>query len=146
MLKPMCCLHVIIQSIYINYLQKHHLNYKSDHSMQNSHILRFQDTKINQANDIGKYIDTSRYDYIHNNDKHGILIMHGHQMICASFQTRVCIELEFIVASFNLGTYNAIYVITMYCAHLTKITLFLENLKEQIIKENFSACVSNDIT
>jgi exonuclease III len=89
MLKPMRCLHIIIQSININSLQKHHLNYNSDdHSMQTLHILCFQETKINQANNVKKYIDTCRHNYIHN-DKHGRLMMHEHQMICASFQKGV---------------------------------------------------------
>jgi hypothetical protein len=57
------------------------INYKSDHSMQTSHILFFQETKINQANDIRKYIDTPRYNYMHNYNKHGILMMYEHQMI-----------------------------------------------------------------
>ena len=74
--------HIIIQSININSLQKHHLDYKSDHSIQTSHILCFQETKINQTDNIGKYIDTSRYNYIHNYDKHGILMMYEQQMIC----------------------------------------------------------------
>jgi exonuclease III len=126
--------HTIIQSININSLQKHHLDYKSDHSMQTSHILCFQETKINQANNIGKYIDTSRYNYIHNYDKHGILMMYERQMICASYQTRVNNGSEFIATSFNLGTHNAIYVITVYRAHSTKITLFLENLDQLIIE------------
>jgi exonuclease III len=68
--------HKIIQSININSLQKHHLDYKSDHSMQTSHILYLQETKINQTNNIGKYIETSRYNYIHNYDKHGIHMMY----------------------------------------------------------------------
>jgi hypothetical protein len=55
-------------------------------------------------------------------------------MICASYQTRVNNGSEFIVASFNLGTRNAIYVITVYRAHSTKITLFLENLDQLIIE------------
>ena len=70
--------HITKQSNNINSLQKHHLNYKSDHSMQTSHILCFQETKINQVNNIGKYIDTSRYNYIHNYDKYGILMMYEH--------------------------------------------------------------------
>jgi hypothetical protein len=41
MLKPMRCSHICIQSIKINSLKKHHLNYKSDRSMQTSHILCF---------------------------------------------------------------------------------------------------------
>jgi hypothetical protein len=102
-LKPMCRSHIIKQSININSLQKHHLNYKSDHSMQTSHILCFQETKINPANNIGKYIDTSRYNYIHNYDKHGILMMYKHQMICASYKTRINNGSEFITTSFNLG-------------------------------------------
>jgi exonuclease III len=126
--------HTIIQSINMNSLQKHHLDYKSDHSMQTSHILCFQETKINQANNIGKYIDTSRYNYIHNYDKHGILMIYERQMICASYQTRVNNSSEFIAASFNLGTRNAIYVIIVYRAHSTKITLFLENLDQLIIE------------
>jgi hypothetical protein len=101
------------------FVQKHHLDYKSDHSMQTSHILCFQETKINQTNNIRKYIDTSRYNYIHNYDKHGILMMYEQQMICASYQTRFNNGSEFIAASFNLGTRNAIYVITIYRAHST---------------------------
>jgi exonuclease III len=102
--------------------------------MQTSHILCFQETKINQTNSIGKYIDTSRYNYIHNYDKHGILMMYKQQMICASYQTRVNNGSEFIATSFNLSTRNAIYVITVYRAHSTKITLFLETLNQLIIE------------
>jgi hypothetical protein len=102
-LKTIRCSHTIIQSININSLQKHHLDYKSDHSMQISHVLCFQETKINQANNIGKYIDTSRYNCIHNYDKHGILMMYEQQMICASYQTRVNNGSKFITTSFEFG-------------------------------------------
>jgi hypothetical protein len=49
----------------------------------------FLGNQKNQANNIGKYIDTSRYNYIDNYDKHGMFMMYEHQMIYASFQTRI---------------------------------------------------------
>jgi hypothetical protein len=79
----MCRLNIIIESINTIIFQKYHLNYKSDHSMQTSHISCFLKTKINQANKIWKYIDTSEYNYIHNYDKHGIFMMCEHQMLSA---------------------------------------------------------------
>jgi muramoyltetrapeptide carboxypeptidase LdcA involved in peptidoglycan recycling len=73
-----------------------------------------------------------------------------------SFQTRVCNGSELIATFFNLDTSNAIYVITIYHAHSTKITSFLENFKESIIEVpiecsiiilgNFNIDVSNDTT
>ena len=41
---------------------------------------------------------------------------------------------KFIAASFNLGTRNAIYVITIYHAHSTNITLFKDHLHELVNK------------
>jgi hypothetical protein len=82
--------------------------------------------------------------------------MYEHQMICASFQTRIYNGSEFIAIYFNLGTHDAIYVTILYCAHSTMITLFLENLEELIIEApiecsimilgDFNVDVSNDIT
>ena len=86
-LKQMHCLHIIIQSININSLQKHHIDYKRNHSMQPSHILCFQETRIRYAHNVDKYIDASRYKYIHNYSGHVILMLYEHHINCASFYT-----------------------------------------------------------
>lgn len=126
--------HIIIQSININSLKKHHIDYKSDHNMQAAHILCFQETKVEHANEIINYIDTSRYKYIHAYDKHGILLMYEHRMICVSCNIETYNGSEFIVASFNLGTRNAIHVVTVYRSHSTKLKKFLEILQQLIYK------------
>ena len=113
----MCRSHIIIQSININFLQKHHIDYKTDHSMQTSHILCFQETRIRYAHDVDKYIDASRYKYIHNYGGHGILMLYEHHINCASFYTMNCNGLELTATFFNLGTRNVIYVIIVYRAH-----------------------------
>ena len=59
-LKPMRHSHIIIQSININSLQKHHIDDKSDHSMKTSHTLCFQETRVRYAHDVDKYIDASK--------------------------------------------------------------------------------------
>ena len=122
--------------------------------MQTSHVLYFQETKINQENDVGKYINTSRYNYIYNYVKNGVLMMYKNQIIWSWYQTRINNGSKFIATSFNLGTRIAIYVIIVYCAHSTKITLFLENPNELIIEapikcpimilSNFNVDVSKD--
>ena len=133
-LKPMRRSHIIIQSININSLQKHYIDYKTDHSMQTSHILCFQETRIRYAHDVDKYIDASRYKYIHNYGGHGILMLYEHHINCALFYTMNCNGSELIAASFNLGTHNAIYVITVYRAHSTNITLFVNHLHDLVHK------------
>ena len=82
--------------------------------MQTSHILCFQETRIRYVHDVDKYIDASRYKYIHNYGGHGILMLYEHHINCASFYTMNYNELEFTATSFNLDTCNAIYVITVY--------------------------------
>lgn len=64
-LKTMRHSHIIIQSINVNSLQKHYLEYKNDHNMQSSHILYLQETKLKYECDMIKYIDMSRYKYIY---------------------------------------------------------------------------------
>ena len=148
--------YIIIQSININSLQKHHIDHKSDHSMQTSHILCFQETRIRYAHDVDRYIDTSRYKYIHNYGGHGILMLYEHHINFASFYTMNCNESEFTASSFNLGTCNAIYVIIVYHAHSTNITLFVDHLHKLIheaplecqiiILDDFNVDISHDNT
>jgi len=59
-------------------------------------------------------------------------MVYEYQMQCTLFQTKTCNRSEFIATSFNLGTRNAIYVITLYRSHSTKITKFLEILENLI--------------
>ena len=116
------------------FFTKHHIDYKNDHSMQTSHILCFQETRIRYAHDVDKYIDASRYKYIHNYGGYGILMLYEHHINCASFYTMNCNVSELTTASFNLGTRNAIYVIIVYRAHSTNITLFVDHLHELVHK------------
>ena len=102
--------------------------------MQTSHILCFQETRIRYAHDVDKYIDASRYKYIHNYGGHGILMLYEHHINCASFYTMNCNGSELTTASFNLGTRNAIYFITVYRAHSTNIILFVNHLQELVHK------------
>ena len=123
-----------------NSLRKYHLDYKTDHNMQTSYILYFQETKINQENEISEFIDTSRYKFTHIKDKHGLLMVYKYQMQPASYQTKTCNESKFIITSFNLGISNAIYVITLYSNHSTKITNFLKIL-ESLTKKTSIECL-----
>ena len=75
-----------------------------------------------------------RYKYIHNYGGHGILLLYEHHINCASLYTMNYNGSEFIAASFNLSTRNAIYVITTYCVHSTNITLFEDHLHELVNK------------
>ena len=125
----MRCLHIIIQSIKINSLQKHHIDFISDHSMQTSHILCFQETRVKYVHDVDKYIDASRYKYIHNYGGQSILMLYEHHINFTSFYTMNCNGSKFIAASFNLSTHSAIYVVIVYSAHSTNITLFVDHLQ-----------------
>ena len=100
--------HTIIQSIIINSLSKHYLNIQNDHNLQSSHILCFQETRIKCSQEIYMYINTSKYNYIHNSDRHGLLMLYEKNIICSSSIIKHHNGSEFIGATFNDRSRKAI--------------------------------------
>ena len=61
-------------------------------------------------------------------------MLYEHHINCASFYTMNCNGSKLTAASFNLGTCNVIYIITVYRAHSTNITLFVDHYQELVHK------------
>jgi len=106
--------HVIIQSININSLSRHHLNIQNDYNLQSSHILCFQETRIKDFEKISQYINLYKYKYIHNFDRHGLVLLYDKNMICSSTTINHHNGSEFIATTCNEEHRNAIHVITLY--------------------------------
>ena len=132
--------HVIIQSINIDFLSRHHLSIQNDHNLQSSHILCFQKTRIKYFEEVSQFINLIKYKYIHDFDGHGLVLLYDKNMICSSTTINHHSGSEFIATTFNEGHRNAIHLIMLYRFHVTSIFSFINTL-EQILCTIPLACL-----
>jgi hypothetical protein len=132
--------HVIIQALNTNSLRQYFKDISSDHSLQCSNILCLIETRLQaSSNEIHKFIDISKYNYLSAYDGHGLLMLYDKNMTLNSYEITTIDGSEYIMATFNSKTRNAIHVISVYKAHNCSITTFLKAL-QNLIQKSIARC------
>ena len=80
--------HVIIQSLNVNLIQKHHKDIDADFNIQSLYILCLQETHVQSSCKVQKFINTTKYKYIYVFGGHGSILMYDNHMVLESHYIR----------------------------------------------------------
>ena len=99
----------------------------------------FSRNKIKYLKKVSQFINLSKYKYLHNFDRHGLLLLYDKNVICSSKRRNYHSGSEFIAVMLNEGHRKAIHVIMLYWSHVTLI-LSCINILEQLLCKIPLAC------
>ena len=74
----------------------------------------FSRNKIKYLKKVSQFINLSKYKYLHNFDRHGLLLLYDKNVICSSKRRNYHSGSEFIAVMLNEGHRKAIHVIMLY--------------------------------
>jgi hypothetical protein len=136
-LQPFRKTHTKIQSLNTGSLSLHFENIEIDHNLQTYHILCLNETRVTMQHYTSHpYANHLRYTSIEIYRSQRTMLLYDITIILDSSESTTNYGAEFIVATFNKTTRQAIHIIAIYKPPSLLLTTFLSTLQKLISKSS----------